>query len=1005
MLFSSTGLSEAICRLNMDASQSTGLRWVENAEREINPYIRIILEQAYAFGAIAVYFRYFSDNRPPRPQVFIYSFDNINAAKSKGAEIHHRLWNAGIVPYCFIYGVTEILVFNCSDSPEIDNDGDNFITKPNDKINLLGSINDKLFEKYSARMFDSGLFWDTKNAKNIKYEHSAYEQLLTQLKNVKNIIINRAGKENTGLVKRILIMLILIKYLEERKDENGKAALDPLEFYSEFNHEEPSLSGILKDADTTIAALGKLSSNEHFNGQIFLLNDNEKKGLKSLDLQLFQHFVTGNISFFSNKQAIGQMSLWRLYSFNYLPIELISHIYEDFLTDENGQKKKGVVYTPPYLVQFLIDRVMPLDKPFKDFKILDPACGSGIFLVAAFKRMIQWWRVRNNWKKPHIEDIDELKGLLLSNIYGCDIEDEAVRLSYFSVSLSLLDALSPKEIWKNVHFDNLMGKNLFSGDFFLTLLERKLPSDFDLIIGNPPFQSEFTEHANTVDCNEKFRLPQRPNIPDNQIALLFLEQSLKLLKKGGSCCLVLSSGPLLYNTNAHDFKRYLFENYQFKEIYDFTSLRAKLFKSSSASAKPAALAILAHNEPPGNEPIYHLIFRRTKASGEKIEFEIDHYDIHPVYNRIAITNPQVWQTNFMGGGRLHQLMHRIGTFDTLGEYLDGKQKDHNWKVAEGWIESADAKPLQRINHLLAKNELLENEEIELGELELKHKADWITGKPFVETKNMTELGILKIDKCYSKYFLWPREKNREIFEPPHLLIKEQAGLFSIPIVFRNDYLTFKNEIIGISAPPEDAFYLKEIENRFKGNSSYSAILWLLSGKIITTREGVVLKNDILSLPYPKTEIVFDDIESVLLDDISKYYSEFRKEGENSKVINIPIPTELTEYGEWYCRILNSVYKHFKPASPIVGENFICYPFILGDSPEIEIPQSIEKIEEKLNSLIDNKVGNNLWVKRIVKVYDKNIVFLYKPNQKRYWLRSIAIRDADETFVDLFKQGK
>jgi hypothetical protein len=103
--------------------------------------------------------------------------------------------------------------------------------------------------------------------------------------------------------------------------------------------------------------------------------------------------------------------------------------------------------------------------------------------------------------------------------------------------------------------------------------------------------------------------------------------------------------------------------------------------------------------------------------------------------------------------------------------------------------------------------------------------------------------------------------------------------------------------------------------------------------------------------------------------------------------------------------LNSVYKNFRPLSPIVGSEFIAYPFVLGDKPEIEIPTSIVNMEEELRTLINAQKGYNLWIKRIVKVYHKNVIFLYKPNQKRYWLPSIAVRDADETFVDLFKQGK
>jgi hypothetical protein len=102
------------------------------------------------------------------------------------------------------------------------------------------------------------------------------------------------------------------------------------------------------------------------------------------------------------------------------------------------------------------------------------------------------------------------------------------------------------------------------------------------------------------------------------------------LKEEGVCCLILPSGPILYNTQTHDFRKYLFENNYFKEIYDFTPLRAKLFTGSSSKAKPAVVAIFADKKTPEGNPVYHLMFRRTKASGEKIAFEIDYYDIHKV---------------------------------------------------------------------------------------------------------------------------------------------------------------------------------------------------------------------------------------------------------------------------------------------------------------------------------------------------------------------------------------
>ena len=97
-------------------------------------------------------------------------------------------------------------------------------------------------------------------------------------------------------------------------------------------------------------------------------------------------FLDGNLD---NNQYV----LWRLYSFNHLPVELISSIYEEFLP-----KRKGVKYTPHYLVKLLIDESMPVENPQLDFSLLDLTCGSGIFLVCGFKRLVEW-RVVSKYRK------------------------------------------------------------------------------------------------------------------------------------------------------------------------------------------------------------------------------------------------------------------------------------------------------------------------------------------------------------------------------------------------------------------------------------------------------------------------------------------------------------------------------------------------------------------------------------------------------------------------------
>lgn len=983
-----------------------GIKFVAFKNKEDNPDIIFALEKAEKYHATAVYFRYYPDNKPPKPVIYIYDKSTYRSSISN-ADIHHMLWNAGVVPICFIYEYSKILVYNCSKKPEWDNQGENFTTPPSNIIDLLSEISKEL-DTYNFKNFDSGLFWESKYGKLHNNNQSAYEELLKQLKNIKSKIIEREGVAHATLIKKILMMLILIKYLEERKDDKGNSALKPDEFYKPYcNDGNASLESVLKDPRSLINMFDELSSKNHFNGRVFYLDSNEKEIIKNdISLDIFRMFVRGDVSFTSSgSQDMGQMSFWRLYQFSYLPIELISHIYEDFLTDHNGKKKEGVVYTPPSLVQLLIDKAMPMSSPKMDFKILDPACGSGIFLVGAYKRMIQWWRLKNNWAYPKRQNIEELKCLLKNNIYGCDIEPEAVTLTYFSLSLALLDALSPKEIWENVHFDNLTETNLFADDFFKVIFEKRLPNDFQLVIGNPPFKSSLSKWGNKVNKFEKEGSLERPDLPDKQISLLFLEQSMKLLNQNDTCFMIMPSGPTLYNVGSHEFKKYIFEKYYAKEVYDFSALRTRLFKGSSTSAKPAVIAIALENSKPMQNATTHYIFRWTRVSGEKIEFEIDHYDIHKIPYKLSSGNSLIWQTNFFGGGRLHNLMNRISDTRTLGEYLDSKVKENGWKVAEGWIESKGNKEITRVNELAKIEDKSGGELSEFQKLEKKLKADWITGHNFVETEDFTENGILATKTCDIEYFLRNRRKNKRIFSPPHIIIKETPGVNSIPIELINDYLTFKNEIIGIHGPAEDIELLESIVDRYKDNKSYSALLWLLSGRIITNREGVVLKDNIMSLPYPDNPLEFNPIEKLLLNDIIDHYSEFRIKGEKSNLLLNTSDNDLTEFGKIYCDILNSIYNDFKPINPIIGKEFIAYPFVLGSGPEITIPDTIDDMEEKLSNLIDYRGGFNLWVKRIVRVYQQNVIIMYKPNQKRYWLPSIAVRDADETFVDLFKQGK
>lgn len=967
---------------DFDMLESPGLILVD--AEPADSYQRIALENAKKYKADAVYFRLFENDRPPLPQIYIYDFSKAEKDDDEVAELHKRLWNSGQVPLFFVFNKTEVKIFNCLKQPKI-KDG-RVVYSPLETIKLAGRIQEQLKKEFSSRNFDNGAFWEISKYKDkFKLNESAYEKLLVRLKQDKRELIAQKVLPEEGLIHKLLMLAILIKYLEEREDEKGNKVF-PNNFFNQFAKGASTFADIWKVKGACLRLFDYLAG--HFNGEIFRICDKEERQkLLTANLNSFAVFIEGKT------EESGQIALWELYSFNDLPIELISNIYEEFLGSE-----KGVVYTPPYLVNFLLDEAMPMNEPKNNYKVLDPACGSGVFLVAAYRRIIHWWRIQNEWKRPSLRI---LKKLLRESIYGVDKSGEAVRLAIFSLSLALCDELSPKVIWEELKFDDLQKEgNLFDKDFFGLVHQKELKAEFDLVIGNPPFiESLNTSYAEQIEME---RRKMRPAVPGNQLALLFLDQAITLCKPEGLLSLILPAGPFLYNKNSFDFRAHFLKEYQVKQILDFTSLSSVLF----GKANVAVAAIFVNKERPKNKQVLHVTVRRTRPAKEKIYFELDHYDFHSISYTESLNNRLIWKANLLGGGRFRHLLSRLAPLRSLGDYLKEKEEQDKWVIGEGYQIGNDDK-IGKLKDYLSRKETLSSDELEEFAIlkDTYTKAKFLTGKRTLPTRAFSEKGIdeTQIQYLKNEYFQWPRRK--EIYQEPHLLIKEGISKTSIPIAYRDDYLTFKQKIIGIHAPQDQSNPLKEIERRIKNNKFYLFCAAAFSGQYMISRETAILKDDIENLPYPddEAELELSDIEQILTDDVLDYVLEFRRRGENSNIVNPVTSEQLKQFGATYCKVLNSVYKKFAPLTPARSTSYVCFPFYYGEKPDIDV-NDIEALEKVLNKLIKRKHHSSLRITRVLRVYDHNVVYLIKPVQARYWLRSVGIRDADETFDDLVKQG-
>jgi type I restriction-modification system DNA methylase subunit len=304
------------------------------------------------------------------------------------------------------------------------------------------------------------------------------------------------------------------------------------------------------------------------------------------------------------------------YDFNAIPIHILGSIYERFLgkvivaTDKRARveekpevrKAGGVYYTPEYIVRYIVEntvgRLIEGKTPAQiaEMKFADIACGSGSFLLGVYDLLIRHhtkFYNENPGKSKKGETVLREDGLhlslqkkrdiLLNNIYGVDIDNQAVEVAQLSLYLKLLQDETPgsarqyfldfeqqallPSLSKNIVCGNsLIGTDVLSGELFEPVEERKLnPMDydqrfpeiikrggFDAIVGNPPYVRQ--ETLSNIKGYLESHYQSFDGIAD--LYAYFMEKSLSLLKSGGLFSYIVSSS-FLRATYGEPLRRHL----------------------------------------------------------------------------------------------------------------------------------------------------------------------------------------------------------------------------------------------------------------------------------------------------------------------------------------------------------------------------------------------------------------------------------------------------------------
>jgi hypothetical protein len=930
-------------------SEVDGLVPVKEYQPEERPPEEVaMMEKAAAYGAHAVFFEAGRNGGPPVAQAFIFASDG-PADDPEFAELHKRLWSWGGVPLVYRKTPGLVQLFRCAHRPDFVSATGELVCKPFKTLKTAAAISDASW--WDAARLRNGTLWDDPAVCKIMLSasKSAHKRLIAAVKRL-NSDLNEEGVLKKHLRRKLLILSLLIAYLEER------GVLLP-DYFDQFHKGTSKFFEILARGDALVNLLAALE--ERFNGNVFTLDGADRQSLRgNSQLIRFARLVEGR------DELNGQLTLWQLYSFKDLPVELISHIYQLFVNDSNSS-----VYTPPFLVRLMLDEALSWDRldrlRDKNEIILDPACGSGVFLVEAYKRLVLHWRSRNEWKRP---GVTVLKGLL-RKVHGVDLEEGAVELAAFSLCLALCDALEPETIRASIKlFPPLAGKTLHRCCFFQAKEDGLIKETIGVVTGNPPF----TSSLGTPGAERSYQRyeSKHGSLPDKQLAYLFLHEAMEMVVEGGVLSM-LQQYNFLYNQQSLDFRRHFIAKWDVREVLNFISVRG-LFQKGSADTK--VIVVVAQSaKPPADRKILHATFRRSGRVDAEQGFDIDYYDLHWLPRNLPLENDAVWRTDLFGGGRVLAFADRLRSLRTLGKYAE----DEKWDFGEGFIE---------------------------GARQISRPANHIVGKPLLRSAALTADGIdeTAITKAPNKPYEGPRSKER--FTPPMLLVREHMD---IPHdIWTKYYLTYTQQIVGFPAPVKDIAKLKSLSSWLvHQEEAIRAYLALISPRLFTQKATALQADDIYSIPYPQSESLdLSGGEQVLVEDITDYYRDLIRLGEDSAAMKETGLLELAGFGAAFTRQINAIYNQ-NPLRALKSHTWpgaICLPFVFGDG-KVDWTGT-DDLQGKLNTLLHEQRGTTLHVTRIARVYDGTFIFLLKPDRLRYWLRSVALRDADETMSDLRAQG-
>lgn len=969
------------------------------------------------FGVVKVY------GNEDQPSLFIKEVDSFDFENLKQiAEIQRLCWNFQKVLFLYVYTKTEIRIYNCSEKPfgyEENVDEDEFGKKLS-KLELYSckETDKEKFEKlnilFSRIAIDTGFIWSSIEAKEIKdkinLQNRVDKFLIQSLINVADAL-DKKGLKNKFIIHKLIMRSLFLFYLEDRKATS-------IDLYQSFLPNAISFFDILESPEATYNLFEKLA--EDFNGSLFNFEENEKDFIEEEHLLLIKKcFFDGNLNEFQQK-----LFSWKLFDFSIIRIELLSEIYENFLSELDKKEKKntGTFYTPPSLVELILNEKLPVRNNESDYKVktLDPSCGSGIFLVQSFKRLIKRYENKHNSK---LNDFNILIDILKSNVFGIELDSKSIKVAAFSLYLALLDNLDPKTGWWNgtIKFPYLIndkedeslkeqGNNLFKRDTISDLSEIKELQNFDLIVGNPPFGTKNLLSTITAYC-------EKENFA-KEMVLPFLHKATLLAPKG-KIALIFNT-KVLTNTGGtyRNFRKWLFNENYVEKVYNFSILRkAPKFSGGQlfgSAVGPISIVFYQKETPENSKDTITYYAPKTYIKNDVLEGIVIDSSDEKQLPRIECHKPdtKIWKIAMWGSYFDFDLIRRVNKdFLNLENFI--KLSDGIWDCAKG-IMSDSLKP--------------------------EFIPQKIVSPKLVERYSTSINALIPNDKFYRKI-------DSKFIKPPYLVFKEGqsnkrycASIINYEEYFTNSLYgfynngdfknskilclflnsTFSNYFLSISTSTwgiererinlNELLTIPAILDRLEEKTINE--LSLLSDKIISKKKSDELIQDISHLEKQIDQIIYNDIlkltadEQIVIQDTLDYSLDLFEKQEKSKAV-LPV-NEIDIYSKRITKEINDWLDnanlkvsatHYK-----IDRNCpLCLVKLSFGNELKEIEISKENIYNELKTLDEklwSKDAQSIYFRKKLNYFDGDDIYIIKPNQRRFWSQTAAMEDSKSLLVEI-----